>query len=420
MNNLPLVRLVNLGLRGLTLLAKFSLLFVLAYFLDPMDVALYGLVVATIAYSLFGLGFDFYSYSTRELLGSSSDQWARLLRDQSVFFGLVYALVLPLLLLIFVFELLPWAVAPWFFLLVILEHLAQELNRLLVAMSRQLLAGVVLFMRSGIWAFVVAFMFWQSEGVRGIELVFYAWAAGASLACLLGFSALYSLDRRCLKSTIDWQWIKKGVKVALPLLIATLAIRAVFTVDRYWVESVSGSEILAAYVLFAGVANTVVAFLDAGVFVFLYPKIVSAYKENDAVAFRGGMLDLLKQTIVVALLLCVSAAVLIHPILSLLQKEVYSQNVELLYFLLAGIFLFSISMVPHYGMYAMSKDRHIVAGHVLTLFVFLVAAAALGMVSPLYAVPLALCISFAFMAVYKTVAYLHLKSRLIWGGKQGI
>lgn len=413
MINLPLAKLVNFALRGTTLLAKFLLLFVLAYYLEPVEVALYGLVVATIAYSLYALGFDFYSYSTRELLGSSPDQWVRLLRDQGVFFGLIYALILPLLLLVFYFELLSWSVAPWFFVLVVLEHLGQELNRLLVAMSRQLLAGVVLFMRSGIWAFLVAFAFWYSEDLRNLELLFYAWAAGASLACLLGVSALWSLERECLKIKVDWQWIMKGVKVALPLLLATLAIRAVFTIDRYWVEGISGSEILAAYVLFAGVANAVIAFLDAGVFVFLYPRIVSAYKESNAEAFKSGMLSLFKQTVAITLFLCIAASVLIHPVLGWLQKEVYMQNVSILYVILVAIFFFAVSMVPHYGIYAMSKDRYIVGAHVLTLCVFLGVAAVLMNIWPTYAVPVALAVAFACMAMCKALAYAVLNARMV-------
>lgn len=414
------MRVANIGLRGSTLVAKFSLLFVLAYFLEPGDVALYGLVAATTAYSLYALGFDFYSFSTRELLGSPPDQWAWLIRDQGVFFSLIYALVLPLLLLVFVSGLLPWSVAPWFFLLVVLEHLGQELNRMLIAMSRQLLAGVVLFLRSGLWAFVVALLFWYSAENRSLELVFFAWAMGSSLACLLGFSAFWSLDRHCLKRNIDWRWIKKGIKVALPLLIATLAIRAVFTVDRYLVESLTGAEVLAAYVIFAGVANAVMSFLDAGVFVFLYPRVVSAYKEDDPQAFSNGMRTLLRQTLVVTLLLCVTAALLIHPLLFWLQKEVYSQHVGILYLLLVAIAIFAISMVPHYGVYAMSKDRHIVASHILTLGVFLVSVAALQIFFSLYAVPLALCAAFVFMAICKTASYRYLKSRIMWGERRAM
>ncbi len=380
--------------------------------------ALYGLVVATIAYSLYALGFDFYAYSTRELLGNPRNQWAKLLRDQAVFFGLVYCCILPLLLLVFALGLLPWFLAPWFFLLVVLEHLGQELNRMLVAMSRQLLAGVVLFLRSGVWAFAVALMFWYSEDFRSLEVVFLSWAVSAFLACLLGVFSLRSLSRKCLNEKINWRWIGIGVKVAIPLLVATMAIRAVFTVDRYWVESMAGAEVLAAYVLFFGVANAVKSFLEAGVFVFLYPKIVRAFKEKDSAGFKQAMSELLRQTVIVTVLLCLSAVVLIHPVLGWLQKELYSQHIGILYLLLVATFIFSIGMIPHYGIYAMSQDKYIIGSHILTLCVFLMAAAGLASISLVYAVPLALCFSFSFMAVSKLVSYFYLRRKIELGVSQ--
>lgn len=416
MQSFPLVRLVNIGLRGSTLLAKFALLFLLAYFLEPVDVALYGLLVATIAYSLYGLGFDFYSYSTRELLGSSPGQWARLLRDQGVFFGVIYVVILPLLILIFFLELLPWAVAPWFFALLVLEHLAQELNRLLVAMSRQLLASIVLFLRSGLWALIVAVLFWLSAEVRTLEFVFAAWCLGSLAACFLGASALLTLERGCLRQSIDWKWIGRGMKVALPLLVATLAIRGVFTVDRYWIQAVSGADVLAAYVLFAGVANAVMSFLDAGVFVFLYPRIIRAYKDKDVKSFENGMVALLRQTFFVALFLSVSAALLIHPVLFWLQKEIYTMHVGILYVLLTAILLYAMSMVPHYGLYAMSRDKHIIISHIIALLTFLMFAALFTQMVPVYGVPLALCSAFAIMLVHKSIAYVSLKAKQSWAG----
>lgn len=56
-----LERLLNLVLRGTTLVSKFALLFVLAKFLEPLEVGLYGLFSATIFYCLMALGFDFYT-----------------------------------------------------------------------------------------------------------------------------------------------------------------------------------------------------------------------------------------------------------------------------------------------------------------------------------------------------------------------
>ena len=59
MTTRSLARLFNMALRGLTLASKFLLIFFLARFLEPAELGLYGLVVATIGYALYLLGLDF-------------------------------------------------------------------------------------------------------------------------------------------------------------------------------------------------------------------------------------------------------------------------------------------------------------------------------------------------------------------------
>lgn len=46
-------RLINVSLRGGTLVCKFLLIFFLAKFLSPEEVGLFGLIVASIGYSFF-------------------------------------------------------------------------------------------------------------------------------------------------------------------------------------------------------------------------------------------------------------------------------------------------------------------------------------------------------------------------------
>lgn len=383
------------------------LIFLLAYHLDPLDVAIYGLTVVTISYSLYALGFDFYTYSTRNLLAQDPSRWAGLLRDQGIFFALTYVIVLPMLSLIFITGLLSWQIAPWFFLLVVLEHIGQELNRLLVAISRPLFASTVLFLRAGLWVVGIALAFWLWPETRSLGNVFLAWLCGASAACLLGTLGLCRLDRVSLRRNVDWSWIRQGIQVAFPFVVATLAVRGVFTLDRYWVREVAGVEVLAAYVLFAGVANAVMAFLEAGVFVFLYPKLILAVTRNDRNDFRRGIRVLLYQTLGVTLVFGVLAALLTHPVLAWLGKPVYETKIPLLYILLVAAAINAASMVPHYGLYAMSHDRHIIGSHILTLLVFVLLAYTLTRWTVVYGVPLALCGALGCMLVYKTIAFLR-------------
>ena len=96
-----ILRASNLGLRGATLLSRFLLIFVLAKFLEPAEVGLYGLFVGTVTYFVMAVGFDFYTHASRDLIMSDQSQWCGLLRDQGAFYGLAYIAVLPFVVAVF-------------------------------------------------------------------------------------------------------------------------------------------------------------------------------------------------------------------------------------------------------------------------------------------------------------------------------
>lgn len=400
-----LIRLINLSLRAATLACKFLLIFFLAKYLEPSDVGVYGLLVATIGYAFFVVGFEFYTYASRELIGADRRQWLPIIRDQWVFFMVAYACFTPVLLLIFFFDFLPSKYLFWFVALFLLEHTAQELNRLLVAMSEQFLASLVLFLRSGIWCIVVVFLMWFFPEMRTLDCVLFAWCLGAATACLLGGARLLRLDRSRIASKVGWCWIYKGIKISLPLLVASLAIRGLFTFDRYWVESSVGLDVLGAYILFAGIAFSIVSFLDAGVIAFLYPRVVAAAKANDVSKFRQYMRELLVNVVVATLIMAVAALLMSPYVLSWVNKPVYADYFFLLRWLLLAISIYAFSMIPHVGLYAKHKDTAILWSQLAGLLVFLlgclVGSAAYGALAVVWS----MCLSFSVILIWKCAAY---------------
>lgn len=398
-------RLVNLSLRAATLVSKFALIFVLAKFLEPTEVGLYGLLSATVFYVLMALGFDFYTFASRELIVTDRRNWAGMLRDQGVFYGITYSALLPLCLLLFWLGLLPWQLAVWFFPLLALEHLAQELNRLLVAISEPLWASIALFVRSGAWAIIAALWMWFDPVQRSLDFVLAAWAIGVFVSCLLGASRLRGFDRASLQRAIDWAWIRKGIRVALPFVLATLSLRALYTVDRYWIEALGGLEQLAAYVLFVGIANAIMSFLDAAVFTFAYPALIASAGKADRPTFDRQMRRLGQHTLAVALGLSIAAVVCAGPLIDWLDRPSYAQHFSLLYWTVLAAALFGISMIPHYGLYARREDRTIVFSHLASLPIFLLGALVLIPLIGVAAVPAAMCLAFLFLLLAKLLAF---------------
>lgn len=394
-------RIFNVGLRGLTLLSKFVLVFFLAKFLEPGLLGLYGLLAAAIGYSLYVLGFDFYNFSTREIIASSSREWLRIVRDQSVFYLIMYFFFMPVVLVVFYMGLLPWNFFAWFLVLLFLEHFAQEMNRILVAMSEQLFASLVLFLRSGIWCLAVVLFMWLNEGLRQLEFILAGWAIGAFSACALSLLKLRSLDRSALCLPIDWRWMRRGVKIAAPLLVASLAVRGIFTFDRYWVESVTNLEVLGAYVLFISMAVAVLSFLDAGVVVFFYPKLVAAAKAKEFAVFRLVMRSFSVNIIVVTAFLVICCWAIANPLLAWVGNDIYIQYLYLLHWLLLAITFYSLSMIPHVALYAFDKDKTITYSQLAALIAFLIAAYFYSDAYGAQAIAWAICAAFGIMLVWK-------------------
>ena len=396
-------RLINFVLRGATLVSRFALIFVLAKFLDPAEVGLYGLLTATISYLLMAVGFDFYTYSTREIIVEDRKKWASMLRDQVVFYAITYVSIFPLCFFIFWFDFLPWQVALWFFPLLALEHIAQEFNRMLVAMSEPLWASVVLFVRTGAWAVAAVILLWFMPAQRTLDFVLTAWVVGGAMACAIGAVRLRQLAPGSLTCPINWSWIKRGLRVAFPFVLGTLSVRAFYTFDRFWVEALGGLEVLAAYALFIGIANAIMSFLDAVIFSFSYPSIVAAASDGDQMRYNNKLQGLFMQTLLFTVALSVAVLFLAEYVVGALHRRIYIQYFGLLYWTVLATVFFAISMVPHYGLYARRQDRSIILSHVFSLPIFFIFVSMMSSSFGVQAVPIAMTVSFMFLLIIKAI-----------------
>ena len=86
----------NLFIRGVTLGGKFIFIIFLAKNLTTDQLGEWGLFTTSIALSLYLVGLDFYTYSTRSLLEYPIEKRGAMLRDQMVFYLIGYAILFPL------------------------------------------------------------------------------------------------------------------------------------------------------------------------------------------------------------------------------------------------------------------------------------------------------------------------------------
>lgn len=395
---------LNLLLRGTTLISKFVLLIYLARTLPPEELGIFGIMSVTLAIGVFILGLDFHVFNTREMLAGSERSFITLFRDQLVFHGLVYLVVLPLFVLVFWSGTIPWKYVLWFYPLLIVEHLAQESIRLLITLSRPVSANLILFMRSGLWVYaVLAVTFW-SESTLQLSVIWMAWAIGGGMSLALTLFILYRVDwRESCKVPIDWSWIRAGVKICLPFFAATLALMGVLFADRYFLQHFHGEEVVGIYTFFAGISNVVHVFVFSGVTMILYPGIVAARQRSDIGEYRRGMRRLSVGVVTSALATAGIAAIAIKPLLLLVGNEVYTAELSAFWIMLASATVFAISNIPHYALYAQHRDRALVIATIFALVVGVVMNALLVPGSGIIGAAFATLAAMLTLAMCKTV-----------------
>lgn len=398
-------RLLNVGLRSATLATRFMFIFFLAKYLDPASVGYYGLISAAITYTLYFVGLDFYTYVSREILKAPNDQRGQMLKGQAALSGVLYVVLFPVL-LVFLSQadwpgLLPW----WFFPLLILEHFNQELSRLMITLSEQITASVILFARQGSWSIASVLFLTYHPPSRNLETVLTLWAVAGVVAAIMGIWKLKQLRMGGWRNSVDWRWIKKGIAVSGFFLLATLAISSINTFDRYWLKALGGIDMVAAYVLLFGLAGTLITFLDAGVLAYAYPALIQHHLRQEQAQARARVRLVLMQTTVFSFAFVLVSWLLLPYLLRWIDNPVYIQSAHLYPWLLLATVLNALGMAPHLGLYAMGQDKPIIHSQVASLVFFIAATWLLSDRFGPLAVPLGLNIAFSVILVWKGVAY---------------
>jgi O-antigen/teichoic acid export membrane protein len=405
MANLYSGRVINVGLRSATLVSRLLFVFFLAKYLDTSSVGYYGLFTASIGYVLYFVGLDFYNYVTREILKAHNEERGRMLKGQAALSGVLYVLLLPFALLFFPHSGWPDQLLWWFFPILFLEHLNQEITRLLIAFSKQITASLILFVRQSSWAIASVLFMNFYTGSRNLETVVALWATAGVVAALIGIWKLRQLDIGGWQSSVDWLWVKKGIGISGAFLIATLALRGINTIDRYWIEALGDIHMVAAYVLLFGVAGTVMTFLDAGIFAYAYPALIHHEHKHEFTQAQARVRLVLWQTVIVVGAFALVSWLLLPYLLHWIGNTAYLEAANLYPWILLATGLNALGMAPNYGLYARGHDKPIIASHCASLVVFVLSTWLLRDHYGLMAVLLGLNLAFALILVWKSLAY---------------
>ncbi|CAN0592514.1 unnamed protein product, partial [Ectocarpus sp. 12 AP-2014] len=313
---------------------------------------------------------------------------------------------------VFFLELLPWKVMAAFIALVVLEHLSTELMRLLVAIERPLLATFTLFLKQALWAICFTIAMWLNPEFRNISDLLLFWVAGSFLSILVGVGPLLKLDWAGSLANVDWRWIRTGAVIAIPLLLSSIAVRSLFTFDRYAFEVLNSLALLGAYSVYMGVASAMLSFMDSGVFVFHYPKMMKAYKKRDMAEFDQAYRKLARQSAIWISVLTAGAALAGVVVFPLLDEPIYSNHLLLFFTIVLAMAIFVVGYVFQYGLYTTTRDKSIIASNLAGLGVAAIALFFLASHTAYWAVTISMLIGVGVATLLKYRKWLITRKEL--------
>lgn len=396
------MKIYNLLIRGATLASRFVLVIFIAKFLSTEELGAYSLFAASITYALFFVGMDFYTFSSREILSVDKSLWFGIVKNQFVFYLLFYFIGFPLIYSLFYFGFLPKQLILWFYLILVAEHLAQESMRLLVVFDKAFLANISLFIRSGVWVYAAVVIMFFSDGLREVTTILGLWLVGSSLSILLVIPQLKRLHQISASSQkIDFSWMLQGIKVAIPLLIGTLALRSIYLVDRYSLSYFANLSAVGIYSFYSSFASALLAFVDAVVVMQIYPKIVSSVKNNDFNGLVYYKRKFVKSVSILSLILVVLLPVGVYLLLLWMNKSEYLEYIPLLALLMLSSIIYSYALLPHYELYAHNEDKKIITSSVLAAIVGVIIMPVGAYYYGVYGVAGGQVLAVTFLYVYK-------------------
>jgi len=364
----------NLSFRGLAVLGRFLILIGIGKYLTVEDLGIYGLFYTSVIIAIYIIGFDFYTYNTRELIAAKKDKNLHLILDQFIFHAAFYMIMLPALLSIFFMDIVPIKYIYMFYLVLIFEHISQELYRVFTALKKTVFANFISFIKTGLWVYIL-FILWYLDfnHLKNLNTVFILWFSGALLSVLISIGYLSKLKLGKIKNyKINKDWILQGFKISIPFFISSLAYKTVEFSNRYFIDFFRDKSEVGIFTFYNGIANLINVIVFTAVIMIYYPKLYDYYINNKSDLYKKTVNQFSILVISISLSIAVILVFGIPILLNIINKaEIYNQYLNVYYILIVANVILNISLIPHYIMYVKKKDNLImkitVAGAITNL-----------------------------------------------------
>ena len=351
-----LTSLTIMGLRGLTLVAKFALTLFIARFIDLETLGVYGLVAGAAVMFPVVACLGLISVLSRNAVSQQLNEVTHMLRRywgiQAIIYGMISVIALGVGIYLHQLPLTSIVVV-----IVFLEHVNGDLFVLLNHLLQPRLANVLMFFRTAGWICVYMVLAYLFPDLRNLQALLQFWIGGSLLA-IVGFAL----------SARNWPWLHpapKGrhkewflyhFKASRILYANQIANTVAQYTDRYLVSLFMGLEFAGVYVLFWSIGNALSNLVDTGIIQISGPKLIKAHARQDG-SYWSVFRLLLVETITISIILAAVTALLVNIAVPYLNRPLVANWIQVLWPVLLGFVLRMAYEVQGTVFYSRHADR---------------------------------------------------------------
>jgi len=345
-----------MGMRGLALLARFSLAIYIAKYLSLDSVGAFGGGIAILP-AVLGFGLNYRI--SRELVGLPIEIAALRIRDHLLVtavtfvvasFGAVIAIWGGLI-----------KVVPDLGLVIfigLLEAMANNIHYSLISLRKPLFANLLIFIRTASWVFPFIGLGLLFPALRNFHALLVFWLLALVATFLTLIVGLRDWPwQKVLTTAFDRTWITSHLRQGGMIWASDLSIVGASYIDRFIINFQLGLEETGIFIFYWALANGVQLLVDTGVIQVALPYLMDSAHSSDSSAFGRAMrfesLKVFAVAVAIAAMIY-GAAIVLVPYLG---RSQLSSHPWLLPTMLVAVIIRLQSSVANYGLYVRGKDR---------------------------------------------------------------
>ena len=328
--------LTLLGLRGMTIVAKFLLALYTARYLGLADLGIYGLVVGATLLMPAIFGFGLNDWMLHYLVGKSRSEFVPRAITRLAFTVCVHLIVQPAGWAINAAfgSPIPFSLALPIAIILLLEHLTVDASDLLIARGRALLANLNGFFRGGLWPLLAIAVGFIDVRMQTIGWVLAVWAGVLVLMwVMLGVQIL--MQGRWRHAGLRPHWISQGVRESRHYYVKDISNVISLTADRFLISIFLGLELTGVHTFLWSMANVMQGLVVFGTVQPHVPKLVEANVRSRA-EFHALERRLIFETLAWTAVIAAAISIVTPFLLPYLHRPLLEANLPVFWLIVAA------------------------------------------------------------------------------------